>query len=70
MDLAGLGVKTVSRPSASPESGSVLSDASRIPMTTHVPPTPEQLALFMNIMNDPAQEPVYVHCKASIAPVS
>ena len=35
----------------------------RIPMTTHVPPTPEQLALFLKIVNDPAQQPVYVHCK-------
>jgi tyrosine-protein phosphatase SIW14 len=32
-------------------------------MTRHVPPTPEQLALFLGIVNDPAQQPVYVHCK-------
>lgn len=35
----------------------------RIPMTTRVPPTEEQLALFLSIVNDPAQQPVYVHCK-------
>lgn len=35
----------------------------RIPMTTRVPPTPDQLALFRRIVNDPSQQPVYVHCK-------
>ena len=35
----------------------------RIPMTTHVEPTPEQLAQFLQIVNDPANQPVYVHCK-------
>jgi protein tyrosine phosphatase (PTP) superfamily phosphohydrolase (DUF442 family) len=35
----------------------------RIPMTTHVPPTPEQLAFFKQIVNDPIHQPVYVHCK-------
>jgi tyrosine-protein phosphatase SIW14 len=34
----------------------------RIPMTTHLPPTSEQLALFRQILNDPANQPVYVHC--------
>lgn len=34
----------------------------RIPMTTHVPPTPAQLALFLSLVNDPANQPVYVHC--------
>ena len=34
----------------------------RIPMTTHVAPTAEQIALFLGIVNDPAQQPVYVHC--------
>jgi tyrosine-protein phosphatase SIW14 len=34
----------------------------RIPMTTHVAPTPQQLALFRQIVNDPANQPVYVHC--------
>jgi protein tyrosine/serine phosphatase len=35
----------------------------RIPMTTRVNPTPEQIAQFLQIVNDPAQQPVYVHCK-------
>jgi len=34
----------------------------RIPMTTHVAPTGEQLAQFLDIVNDPANQPVYVHC--------
>lgn len=34
----------------------------RIPMTTHVPPTPAQLALFLALVTDPANQPVYVHC--------
>lgn len=34
----------------------------RIPMTTRVPPTPAQLALFLALVNDPANQPVYVHC--------
>ena len=35
----------------------------RIPMSTHRPPTSEQLAEFFRIVNDPASQPVYVHCK-------
>jgi uncharacterized protein (TIGR01244 family) len=35
----------------------------RIPMTTRVVPTPDQIAQFLRIVNDPAQQPVYVHCK-------
>jgi protein tyrosine/serine phosphatase len=34
----------------------------RIPMTVHVPPTSEQLAAFLRLVNDPANQPVYVHC--------
>jgi tyrosine-protein phosphatase SIW14 len=34
----------------------------QIPMTTHKPPTSEQLAEFLKIVNDPAGQPVYVHC--------
>jgi protein-tyrosine phosphatase len=33
-----------------------------IPMTTHTPPTPGQLKLFLSIVNAPGQRPVYVHC--------
>jgi len=34
----------------------------QIPMTTHTPPTPAQLAQFLGIVNDPASGPVFVHC--------
>jgi tyrosine-protein phosphatase SIW14 len=33
-----------------------------IPMTTRVVPTPNQIALFLKIVNDPENQPVYVHC--------
>ena len=34
----------------------------QIPMTTHTPPTSSQLSEFLGIVNDPASQPVYVHC--------
>jgi tyrosine-protein phosphatase SIW14 len=34
----------------------------QIPMTTHAVPTLAQLTQFMKIVNDPANQPVYVHC--------
>jgi tyrosine-protein phosphatase SIW14 len=34
----------------------------QIPMTTHTPPTSSQLSEFLGIVNDPANDPVYVHC--------
>jgi protein tyrosine/serine phosphatase len=34
----------------------------QIPMTTHQPPTSAQLAQFLQIVNDPASQPVFVHC--------
>jgi protein-tyrosine phosphatase len=34
----------------------------QIPMTTHEPPTAAQLAEFLRVVNDPASQPVYVHC--------
>jgi protein tyrosine/serine phosphatase len=34
----------------------------QIPMTTHKEPTTEKIAEFLRIVNDPAQQPVYVHC--------
>src|SRR5262249_35577338 len=34
----------------------------QIPMTTHTPPTPNQIEQFLKIVNDPADQPVYVHC--------
>jgi tyrosine-protein phosphatase SIW14 len=34
----------------------------RIPMTTRTVPTAEQIASFLKLVNDPANQPVYVHC--------
>lgn len=34
----------------------------RIPMTTHEPPASEALDRFLQLVNDPANQPVYVHC--------
>jgi tyrosine-protein phosphatase SIW14 len=68
-DLAALGIKTVIDLQADgdnhDEGGRVEAAGMtfyRIPMTTHVAPTREQLAQFLQIVNDPAQQPVYVHC--------
>jgi protein tyrosine/serine phosphatase len=33
-----------------------------IAMSTRVVPTVEQIATFLSIVNDPAKQPVYVHC--------
>jgi protein tyrosine/serine phosphatase len=35
----------------------------RIPMTTHEPPSKDKVAQFLGIVNDPANQPVYVHCQ-------
>ena len=34
----------------------------RLPMNVHVPPTSDNLATFLAIVDDPANLPVYVHC--------
>lgn len=34
----------------------------RIPMTTHESPGPATIAHFLALVNDPANQPVYVHC--------
>ena len=34
----------------------------RIPMTTHESPGPQTIAQFLSLVNDPAKQPVYVHC--------
>jgi tyrosine-protein phosphatase SIW14 len=68
-DLAALGVKTVIDLQGDGDNAdeAKLVTASgmrfyRIPMTPRVAPTQEQLATFLRIVNDPAQQPVYVHC--------
>ena len=68
-DLAALGVKTVI--DLTSDDGEVSEPAMvksagmkpvKIPMTGHEPPTRGQLAQFLSIVNDPASQPVYVHC--------
>jgi protein tyrosine/serine phosphatase len=68
-DLAALGVKTVidlTSDDTDPKERRMTEQAGmkyvRIPMTTHEPPTAGQLSEFLGIVNDPASEPVYVHC--------
>jgi protein tyrosine/serine phosphatase len=67
-DLAALGIKTVIDLQ---KDGDVSEERAvqgagmkfyRIPMTTHEPPTTEKLASFLRLVNDPANQPVYVHC--------
>jgi tyrosine-protein phosphatase SIW14 len=68
-DLAALGIKTVinlTSDDAQTNEESMVERARmtyvEIPMTTHKPPTAAQLAQFLKIVNDPANQPVYVHC--------
>jgi protein tyrosine/serine phosphatase len=68
-DLAALGVKTLVDLTSDDSDASERGRAEQagmtyfqIPMTTHEPPTAAKLAEFMSIVNDPARQPVYVHC--------
>jgi tyrosine-protein phosphatase SIW14 len=68
-DLAAAGVKTLinlTSDDAQANEKSMASSAGlayfQIPMTTHQPPTGAQLAEFFRIVDDPANQPVYVHC--------
>jgi protein tyrosine phosphatase (PTP) superfamily phosphohydrolase (DUF442 family) len=67
-DLAAIGVKTVIDLQAdgpSNESGMVKAAGMnyyRIGMTTTKAPTDAQVAQFFEIVNNPANQPVYVHC--------
>ena len=68
-DLAALGVKTLidlTSDDAEPDEKAMVAKAGmsyfQIPMTTHKPPTAGQLAEFLKIVDDPANQPVYVHC--------
>jgi protein tyrosine phosphatase (PTP) superfamily phosphohydrolase (DUF442 family) len=68
-DLAALGVKTIIDLTQDGEAGEpALVQAAgmrffRIPMTTHETPAPEKLEVFLRIVNDPVNQPVYVHCQ-------
>ena len=67
-DLAALGVKTVidlQEYGVAGEADAVRRAGMkyvRIPMTTHVPPTADQISQFLGLVKDPASQPVYVHC--------
>ena len=67
-DLAALGVRTVidlqADGRADEEAAVERAGMSffRIPMTTRIAPTAAQVAEFLGIVTDPANQPVYVHC--------
>jgi len=68
-DLAALGIRTVinlTSDDALAEEPGLVERAGMgyvsLPMTTRVPPTAEQQAHFLSVVNDPARQPVYVHC--------
>ena len=68
-DLASLGVKTLVNLTSDDADASeqAMAEAAgmkyvQIPMTTHKVPTPAELAQFLTLVNDPANQPVYVHC--------
>jgi tyrosine-protein phosphatase SIW14 len=68
-DLADLGINTVINligDDIDPSEEAMVENAGmkyyQIPMTTHEPPTSAKLEEFLRIVNDPASQPVYVHC--------
>ena len=68
-DLAALGVKTLinlTSDDADTHEQAMAKGAGlayfAIPMTTHVVPTAAQIAEFLSVVNNPANQPVYVHC--------
>jgi tyrosine-protein phosphatase SIW14 len=68
-DLASLGVKTLINLASDDADANEKAMAERtgmkyvqIPMTTHEPPTAAQLSQFLALVNDAANQPVYVHC--------
>ena len=68
-DLAALGVRTVidlTRDGRSDEQGLVERAGMkfyRIPMTTSDRPAESTVSEFLKLVNDPANQPVYVHCQ-------
>ena len=68
-DLSGLGVKTLVNLTSDDADASEEAMAKsaglayvQIPMTTRVAPTPVEVAMFLKVVNDPKNQPVYVHC--------
>ena len=68
-DLRSLGVKTIidlTKDGDPAEAGIVQSlgmKFHRLEMTTRETPSAEKIAQFLQIVNDPASQPVYVHCQ-------
>jgi protein tyrosine/serine phosphatase len=68
-DLHALGIRTVvnlTDDGDATEAGLVEAQGMklvRIPMTTRVIPTAEQIAQFLRVVGDSASQPVYVHCQ-------
>jgi len=67
-DLAAVGIKTVidladeGDPAEEANARAAGMHFLRIPMTTHIAPGPDVIARFLTVVNDPANQPVYVHC--------
>jgi len=68
-DLAAIGVKTIinlTSDDAQPNEKALTEQAGmsyvQIPMTMHRAPTEAQLAEFFHVVDDPARQPVFVHC--------
>jgi protein tyrosine phosphatase (PTP) superfamily phosphohydrolase (DUF442 family) len=68
-DLAAAGIKTLvnlTDDDADPREPGLAREAGlsyfQIPMSTRKAPTPAQISEFLKIVNDPANQPVYVHC--------
>ncbi len=68
-DLAALGVRTIIdlTKDGDPSEGGMVQAAGmkfyRIPMTTRETPPSSTVAQFLQIVDDPANQPVYVHCQ-------
>ena len=70
-DLAELGIRSLitltsddTDPNEKPLTEKTGMKYYQIPMDSKIPPTPEQLAEFLRIVNDRDNQPVYVHCAA------
>ena len=67
-DLAAAGVKTVidlaqeGDPAEEANAKRAGMQFVRIPMTTRESPGPQTIQQFLSLVNDPAKQPVYVHC--------
>jgi len=68
-DLKALGIKTIvnlTSDDADPNEKAMSEAAGlsyvAIPMNTRIVPTAAQLTQFLSLVNDPAAQPVYVHC--------